>query len=183
MNKKWIALSSQTGSEILNISRRIDYFPDILVTNNNLENLNEDLFKYYRESEDKLLLKVDVKIKSNHYDKIFSEFKNPIITLNGWLKIVPPDICKKYKIYNGHPGLISEFSELKGKDPVQRVWADKTYKKFGSVIHLVTAEVDDGKILMEDSGDFNFDTFEEFDSAQRKLSLNLWINFLKKYIK
>jgi folate-dependent phosphoribosylglycinamide formyltransferase PurN len=96
---------------------------------------------------------------------------------------VPPDICKKYKIYNGHPGLISEFPELKGKDPVQRVWADKTYKRFGSVIHLVTAEVDEGKILMEDGGDFNFDTFEEFDSAQRKLSLNLWINFLKKYIK
>jgi hypothetical protein len=77
--KKWIACCSQTGSEILNISRRIDYFPDILVTNNNLENLNEDLFKYYRESEYKLLLKVDVKIKSNHYDKIFSEFKNVLV--------------------------------------------------------------------------------------------------------
>ncbi|MGA1047791.1 MAG: formyltransferase family protein [Minisyncoccia bacterium] len=183
MTKKWIALSSQTGSEILNISRRIEYFPDILITNNNLENLNEDLFKYYRDSDDKLLLKVDVKFKSKHYDEIFSEFKTPIITLNGWLKIVPPDICDKYKIYNGHPALISEFPELKGKDPVQRVWADRTYKKFGSVIHLVTAEVDEGKILMEDSQDFNFDTFEEFDTAQRKLSLELWINFLKKYIK
>ena len=47
---------------------------------------------------------------------------NTLITLNGWLRIVPPDKCAKYNIYNGHPGLITKYPELKGKDPQQRMW-------------------------------------------------------------
>lgn len=184
MKKKWIACCSQTGSEILNISRAIGRFPDILLTNNSLDKLNPNIVNYYKNCEEKTLLRADVKITSMVYEEVFSKFKSPIITLNGWLKIVPADICDKYTIYNGHPGLISKYPELKGKDPVQRVWEHKdNYTEFGSVIHIVTSEVDDGEIISESSGTFNFDTFEELDAAQRDLSLNLWINFLKKYIK
>lgn len=184
MKKKWIACCSQTGSEILNISRAIGSFPDILLTNNSFDKLNPSIINYYKDCEEKTLLQVDVKITSRIYNEVFSKFKSPIITLNGWLKIVPPDICDKFTIYNGHPGLISKYPELKGKDPVERVWENKhQYTHFGSVIHVVTPEVDEGKIILENSDTLNFDTFEELDTAQRSISLNLWINFLKKYIK
>ncbi len=183
MKKKWIACCSQTGSEVLKISRAIGNFPDILLTNNSLSELNPNIFNYYKNCRDKTLLQVDVKITSKIYNDIFSKFKSPIITLNGWLKIIPADICDKYTIYNGHPGLISKYPELKGKDPVERVWQHKhNYTHFGSVIHLVTPEVDEGKIIIENSDIFDFSNFDEFDSAQRNISLNLWIKLLKKYI-
>jgi folate-dependent phosphoribosylglycinamide formyltransferase PurN len=181
--KQWIACSSQTGTEILNISKALNYFPDIFVTNNKLKNLNSGILNYYSNCENKTLIQIDVKIDSSVYDNIFSTANNPIITLNGWLKIVPPDICDKYTIYNGHPGLISQYPELKGKDPVERVWENREkYDKFGSVIHRVTAEVDEGKILLSDSKKLNVENFKELDTLQRSISLNLWIKFLKKRI-
>lgn len=184
MKKKWIACCSQTGSEVLKISRAIGSFPDILLTNNSFDKLNPSLIEYYKDCDKKTLLQADVKINSELYHRVFSTFKSPLITLNGWLKIIPADICEKYTIYNGHPGLISKYPELKGKDPVERVWLHKhNYTEFGSVIHMVTPEIDEGKIILENSDTFDFSNFEEFDTAQRSLSLNLWINFLKKYIK
>ena len=43
MKKKWIACCSQTGSEILNISRAKGNFPDILLTNNSFDKLNPSI--------------------------------------------------------------------------------------------------------------------------------------------
>lgn len=184
MKRKWIACCSQTGSEILNISKSLNYYPDIVITNNSLDKLNPILFNFYKEDPKKTLTRLDVKLSSEVYRSVFSRLKKPLITLNGWLRIVPPDICDEYEIYNGHPGLIDIYPELKGKDPVQRVWADKDkYEKFGSVIHRVTAGVDEGEIILSESRDLTANTFEELDTEQRDISLKLWINFLKKYIK
>jgi len=184
MKKKWVAFCSQTGSEVLNIAQAINYFPDLLVTNNSLSNLNSNLVNFYHYNEDKTLLCFDIKINKEAYNNILDNYRNAIITLNGWLKIIPEDICNQYTIYNGHPGLIDIYPELKGKDPVQRLWAEKEkYDKIGSVIHYVTPGVDEGKVIMSESAEFNFDTFEELDRVQRSISLNLWIKFLKKYIK
>ena len=73
-------------------------------------------------------------------------YENPIITLHGWLRIMPPEICNRYEIYNGHPGLITKYPELKGKDPQMRAW-EGDYEFCGSVLHRVTEGVDEGEII------------------------------------
>lgn len=185
MKTKWIACFSQTGTEIFDIAKAINRYPDLLITNNKLKNINENLIHYYNENPDKDIIIVDVKLTNNIYRKLFSTFKKPLITLNGWLRIIPPDICSEFRIVNGHPGLITEYPELKGKDPVDRVWANKDrYKLFGSVIHNVTAEVDDGKIISSASKELDPTlSFEELCAQQRSISFNLWVDFLKSNLK
>ena len=190
MIKKWVAFFSQTGSEILDISRKIDYFPDIVVTNNKFNNINKNLLDFYRQSETKSLIAVDDNITSSTYKRIIERHDDTLITLNGWLKIVPPDICESYKIYNGHPALISMYEDLKGKDPVDRLWENyHMYEYAGSVIHEVTADVDEGEIvskhqfsLVDGYGKHLFNDFERLNSDVRKASLKLWVDFIRDNI-
>ena len=91
----------------------------------------------------------------------------------------------EYKIYNGHPGLITDFPELKGKDPQIRAFEgikEGKYKYAGAVLHKVVAGVDEGKILMQE----RFNTFGvELDDLFRILrdrSLYMWCRFLKKVL-
>ena len=191
MSKKWVAFFSQTGTEILDISRKINYFPDIVVTNNKFKNINSSLFEFYKESDTKTLISVD-EIDSETYKHILKTAtdKNTLITLNGWLKIVPPDICDQYTIYNGHPGLISLYKELKGKDPVERLWENyDNYEYAGCVIHKVTSKVDDGEIiskkqfsLVDGYGKELYRDFENLNAQMRRNSLKLWIDFIRNNI-
>ena len=41
VDKKWVAFFSQTGSEILNISRRLGRFPDTIICNGFLDKTND----------------------------------------------------------------------------------------------------------------------------------------------
>ena len=82
------------------------------------------------------------------YEEILMYFPEAIITLHGWLRIMPKEVCERFSIFNGHPGLITEYPELKGKDPQIRAFEGK-YPVMGCVIHKVTAGVDEGKILKE----------------------------------
>jgi folate-dependent phosphoribosylglycinamide formyltransferase PurN len=71
-----------------------------------------------------------------------------IVTLHGYMRIVAPDVCVRYRMYNGHPGAIDLYPDLKGKDPQVRAWENKgSYKFLGSVVHEVVPEVDAGKII------------------------------------
>jgi len=94
---------------------------------------------------------------------------------------MPEVICNKYLIYNGHPGLITKYPELKGKDP--QVKAHKLgHEVAGAVIHKVTAGVDEGRIIMEEY--FNA-TQLDLDSLFRILrdrSLYMWSNLLKQVL-
>ena len=99
--------------------------------------------------------------------------------MHGWLRIVPEEICDKYEIYNGHPGLITEYPELKGKDPQVRAFEGK-YKLAGSVIHEVVPEVDAGKILYEHAISIDGLTLDEVYSSLHDVSTNLWIDFLRE---
>ena len=38
MDKKWICFFSQTGSEIVEVSKRLKRLPDFIITNNNDKN-------------------------------------------------------------------------------------------------------------------------------------------------
>jgi folate-dependent phosphoribosylglycinamide formyltransferase PurN len=178
----WIACFSQTGSEILDISNTIGRFPDVLVTNNEFKNISKILLDIYINADDKTLISVPKKPSPNVYDNIFTNYiKKPTITLHGWLRIIPAEICNKFEIYNGHPGLITEFPELKGKDPVEKVYTNIwNYDKIGSVIHRVTEGVDEGEVILTQEAPVGtICRYDELDVLQRSLSKKNWIEFLK----
>lgn len=137
-DKSWIALFSQTGSELIYICQRLQIQPDLVATNND----NYDLFSTP-------FAPIVVESSKDIFERL-RQIKNPedyIITLHGFLRIIPPDICEKFEIYNGHPGDIVTYGDLlKGKDPQQKAW-DLKHKTARAVIHRVTPVVDDGEVV------------------------------------
>ena len=146
MSKPWIAFFSQTGSEITEIAKSLNKWPDVIITNerpSNLRAINPDLL------EKNLLVTIPNKPSEEDLKEILDYYKDPVITLHGWLRIMPPRICESYNIFNGHPGLITEYPELKGKDPQMRALKGE-YPVMGCVLHKVVAGVDEGKIIAEE---------------------------------
>ena len=179
MGKTWIAFFSQTGAEIADISESIGRWPDLIITNRRPSHLRS-IDPRILEKEHDLLVVTENKPTVEIYKSLLFD-KDAIVTLHGWLRIMPPEICEEYKIFNGHPGLITEYPELKGKDPQVRAFEGK-YPVAGAVIHKVTAGVDEGKVLMEE----RFNTWDlDLDGLFRILrdrSLYMWSQFLKKVL-
>jgi len=179
MGKTWIAFFSQTGAEIADISESIGRWPDLIITNRRPSHLRT-IDPRILEKEHDLLVVTENKPTVEIYKSLLFD-KDAIVTLHGWLRIMPPEICEEYKIFNGHPGLITEYPELKGKDPQVRAFEGK-YAVAGAVIHKVTAGVDEGKVLMEE----RFNTWDlDLDGLFRILrdrSLYMWSQFLKKVL-
>jgi len=176
--KNWIALFSQTGREIIDITKRVDRVPDLIISNNNSGNIENyvDGVEYRWLTSSKESKTLDI------LDEVVKEPENTLITLNGWLRIVPPDKCLKYNIYNGHPGLITRYPELKGKDPQERAWDNlHKYNVVGSVVHEVVEEVDAGEIVAKEfiSSD-NLLTLDDTYNALRNCSFRAWYSFLKE---
>jgi folate-dependent phosphoribosylglycinamide formyltransferase PurN len=178
----WIAFFSQTGSEIVNISKSLGIKPTLVVTNNT----TEEKWKYHPE-----LRKLDVTILQAQHDTIVRYFEaqtiyNPddtIITLHGYLRIIPANICTQYKMYNGHPANIRLYPELKGKDPQIRTWNNRRkYPIIGSVIHEVTPGVDEGEIVREFSTSNSCRTLDEMYDTLKQTSLRTWEYFLKEIL-
>ena len=176
MANKWIAFFSQTGTEIVDIAKSLDRWPDKIITNQRPEHLR----KINDELLEREIIYLPNKPTVDDYNIVLED--NALVTLHGWLRVMPPTICEKFLIYNGHPGLITEYPELKGKDPQVRAYEgikEGKYLTAGAVIHKVTAEVDEGKIISEE----RFNTFGlDLDGLFRTLrdrSLYMWCNFLK----
>lgn len=131
-----VALFSQTGSEIKRLRDSGVVF-DLVYTN------STDNMRYYKNVPDALYLE--------HKDLMEALLSLPridlTITLHGYLRIIPPNVCERLNIYNGHPGLITYYPWLKGINPQERVVKDMEW--MGSVVHKVTAGVDEGKVLFE----------------------------------
>lgn len=178
MDKPWIAFFSQTGSEIANISEALGRKPDLIITNKDpykCQDVDGRIDRIYH---------LPIKPTVQDYQEILSGYVNPIITLHGYLRILPKEICERYEIYNGHPGLITDYPELKGKDPQQRAWAGIQMGKYpiaGAVLHKVISEVDEGEIL--DSSCFSVSTelsLNELFRILKGVSLDMWVKFLKE---
>ena len=175
MANKWITFFSQTGAEIADLSESIGRWPDLIITNkrpDQLRTIDPRIIEYgYTE--------VPNKPSVSDLDAVLQD--NAIITLHGWLRIMPEVICNKYLIYNGHPGLITKYPELKGKDP--QVKAHKLgHEVAGAVIHKVVAGVDEGKVIMEERFNaMNLDLDNLF-RILRDRSLYMWSNLLKKVL-
>lgn len=174
---KWIAFFSQTGSEIVEISRALGRKPDLLVTNN-----FEDKIKFHPG-----VRKLDVTIQTAKHDLLMDYFRNQsvinpdltLITLHGYLRIIPEDVCTKYNILNGHPGLITKYPELKGKDPQVRAWEGK-YAIIGSVVHKVTPGVDEGEVISSVGYTNRCETLDETYGKLKQSSLESWLWVLKR---
>ena len=178
MKRPWIAFFSQTGTEIVDLAESLGRWPDLIVTNQRPVGLRV-INKKLKETD--VLVTVSNRPNVSELEEVIGYYDNPIITLHGWLRVMPASICEKYKIYNGHPGLITEYPELKGKDPQIRAFEGK-YPVMGCVLHKVTAGVDEGRVISETRFNAFEITEEEMWKATRDRSLYLWINFLKKVL-
>ena len=175
--KNWIALFSQTGSEIADLSSALNRTPDFVITNTELNRANPNVDVDFRLNNDEAKT-------LNILENLDLNIEKTLITLNGWLKIVPPDKCNNYNIYNGHPGLITKYPELKGKDPQQRAWDNiGSYSKIGSVVHKVVPEVDAGEIIVEESvGTRDVYNLNRAYDMLKKTSFDAWYRFLKEHL-
>jgi len=169
--KKWVALFSQTGSEIVDLALHFDRWPDIIITNNKGDNIHPLIKSRITHTVTRPQART-----LNILDDVATPYD--LVTLHGWLRIVPETKCNKFDIYNGHPGLITKYPDLKGKDPQLRI-LDKKYPYYGSVVHKVVAEVDSGEIMTECSRLNNNKTIEECFERLKATSLAAWIDFLR----
>jgi folate-dependent phosphoribosylglycinamide formyltransferase PurN len=177
MQRKWIAFFTMSGSEIYNVSHRLRRMPDLVVTNRTtLEGVNEKLLE--KLSPDQLLM-VPNKPTAEEYFTAIAETgsSDVLITLHGYLRIVPRIVCDTYEIINCHPGLITQYPELKGKDPQAR---SINYPTIGTVLHRVTAGVDEGPVLMNASCDNVYFNETTITHKLKQMSENLWIELLRK---
>ena len=174
MKRPWITFFSQTGSEIVHVSKLLGRWPDLIVTNSRPDHLRT----ITPELKGKVLF-VENKPTERDLAEILSQYDNPLVTLHGWLRIMPPSLCNKYEIYNGHPGLITEYPELKGKDPQQKAY-DLGLKSSGSVIHRVTEGVDEGEVLLERKVSLKGLELDKIFRILHRISVSLWAEFLNK---
>lgn len=183
----WVAFFSQSGKEICDISEAVGRYPDVVITDNtnistfdpritNCRNLIIRKYRNLNKFQQMRYYTEDIPV-----GRMFDD--STIITLHGWLNIVPGSVCKllERKIFNGHPGLISEYEDLKGKDPQVRCFnnIDK-YERVGSVVHVVTPGVDEGEIKYISSASAKECT--DLDTTYKvlaKTSLKSWLMFFK----
>ena len=106
-------------------------------------------------------------IKSKDEDLIIRYFKSldvDYVILAGWMRILSSKFIRAFpdKIINIHPSLLPKY---KGLDPIQRA-LDNGDKVTGCTVHMVTEELDSGKILMqEEIGILPHDTIESVTRA------------------
>lgn len=172
--RKWIALFSHTGREIAQLSRRLDITPHRIITN---KPPNDD--SIYEELDGLTFVAPTPTV--DDYDTIFES--DALVTMHGWMRIIPSEICNKYEILNLHPGLITRYPELKGKDPQQQVFnMMNPPSRVGCVIHRATAELDSGEVLMERSTANTFYGPNQLTTYLHKMAGDMWADFLQIYM-
>ena len=175
--KPWVAMFSQSGAEIADICKTMDIRPEFIITNN-----------FDKESISKDLLELDIPILHLKPADINESLRSLdeeeyFITLHGYLRIIPEDICDKHEVYNGHPAPVHLYPELKGKDKQEDLFTHKDkYPQIGCIIHRVTPELDNGEILESITRPNNIDSIQEAYRIQKAYSLITWINFFNKRI-
>ena len=183
--RPWVAFFSQTGSEINNICKSLQIYPDAIITNRlTTEGVNLELLATTTFREHKLNRTVwymlPAKPVAENYTEILSHFINPVITLHGYLRILPKEICEKYEIYNLHPGLIDKYPSLKGFNPQERAFKDG-YDIAGCVIHRVTPEVDEGEILLSQGTNIKGKSLSEVYTVLHEVAFDLWKSLFTGY--
>ncbi len=181
IQKDWAVLISQTGSEVIAIAQETGFLPSLLVTNKLAKITQENLEIFGKHG---VILKT-IPFKPSLEDYLFPELlEKSLITLHGFLRIVPAEFFDKYqgKIYNGHPALITKYPELKGFNKQEDIAGNQEkYPLCGSVIHQVIPELDSGDIEVVIETQNTAKTIDEAYNLLRVTSLQSW-EFFFKYI-
>jgi hypothetical protein len=183
----WKAFFSQSGSEIYEISKNLGRFPDAIITNKSLENLEKINPTLLEEAYERFIFIPRIATPTEYKTAIGTA---NIVTLHGFLRILPPEVCYRYSIYNGHPGLITRYPELKGKDPQARVWneyKDNPRPYHGHIIHKVVSAVDEGQVEATAYFKTNdlygeYKNLETYITELHRISIHNWVAFLRKKI-
>lgn len=165
---RWIAIFSQTGSEICNLIER-GYVPTLVMTNS-LDNWDPRLYKvpvYHSKNKDILW-------------KAVRDYAPDLVTLHGYMQIIPAEYCEDLNIINGHPGDIVLFpDQLTGKDP-QKKAIECGLTSTGVVIHKATSVVDHGPVLGYRTHDIApGTTTEQLIKELKVVQLDLWSEILE----
>lgn len=180
-NKKWVAFFSQTGSELVEIIKHTGREPDTIITNRSIRSLDQIHPELLQRCFAKIVF-IPSKPSITEYKTAIGECSSrDVITLHGYLRVIPKDVCETYKIYNGHPGDIVRYPELKGFNPQEKAFKLKLPRS-GCVIHKVTEHVDDGKIVMKSQCNISTESLDEVYSTLHNHSVKLWVEFVNKYI-
>ena len=168
LEKNWIPFFSQTGSEIADIIEQAGVKPAMISTNTKTpERIDKRL-------KDHIIINFN---KFSDLDEYYEDLNNSVVTLHGFLRIIPKQYITK-EMYNGHPGLITKYPELKGFNPQERAFNLKLPTS-GSVIHKVIEEVDSGEVLLYNEVSIENLSLDEVYKTLKQSSLNLWLEFFK----
>ena len=173
----WVAFFSQSGKEIADLADKLGFWPDTIITNKGVEHFHSLDRRIFNQIKRVVILENRPSVEE--YETVLQWCNNCLITLHGWLRIIPPEICEKYEIYNGHPGLISKYPQLKGKDPQVKAAAMRL-ESSGSVIHRVTAGVDEGPIVSSMEIDIKGLKLDDIFDRLRTTSILTWESFLRE---
>ena len=182
IKRPWIVFLSQSGQEVYNIMSFFKRKPDAIITNRQ-DDIGLFIPLLQEKDEGKLnWITLPKNPEPNDYKKVLKRFKNPVITLHGYLRILPKEICAKYEIYNLHPGLITEYPELKGKDPQKRA-IEANHPRVGCVIHRVIPEVDGGEIIMSNAINTLTVDKDRLYLNLRSMATVMWYDFFQNFSK
>jgi methionyl-tRNA formyltransferase len=178
----WTAMFSRTGYELYCMIKALKLLPTQIICNRKpiKEGIDERFWNFLKDQNYDITFVTKCPSVSE-YDLFLQPPQNHMITLHGWMRIVPPEICEKFNIYNGHPGDILTYPELKGKDPQQKA-LNSGHKTIGTIIHKVIPEVDAGPIISNAKIPNTFHDVDSISIALREESIKLWVNFLKQRI-
>lgn len=168
----WITFYSQTGFEIADLSKALNRKPDRIIFN------GENPSQAIKDLNVPILI-LPKKPSIEDYQEAL-QGDNVLATFHGWLRIVPSEICKEFsgKLFNGHPGLINIYPELKGFNPQVRAFEGK-YNTGGSVVHELVSSVDEGTIITSAACSLVNMSLEEVFLALRETSKQAWCTFFK----
>ena len=120
-------------------------------------------------------------IKSKDEDLIIQYFKAlevDYIILAGWMRILSSKFIQSFtdKIINIHPSLLPKY---KGLDVIRRAM-DNGDEVTGCTVHIVTEELDSGKILMQEEVDIlPHDTIESVTKAVHQAEYRIFPKVLR----
>lgn len=171
----WIVLISGTGREIMNLSQVIQKTPSVIITNK-IDNINLQVMVWIKSNNIPIITLPSIPTAQD-YQRCFDMFEFPTITLHGYMRILPVnELMGELNIYNGHPGLIDIYPQLRGKDPQKKAF-DLKMSRVGSVVHRVVQEVDSGEIVCRCDTEINSNNLDDYYIVLRKTSLEAWIYF------
>ena len=161
----WIALFSRSGSEIEALCS-YDHIPDLIISDRELEDRSLSRDQYIVMSHDDIM-------------KFLLTQKKALITLHGYLRILPSSVTLECNVYNGHPGDIILYPELKGINPQKKAF-DLGYTPVGCVIHEVIPEVDEGRVVKYESKKVVDYSLEGYYNQLSNMQLKLWRDFFER---